>query len=100
MKHPEFTDEEQYAITFCRANQTHHWLRDMAWNDMPYLVPALALAIWGMVQDSALAVLFGFLLLFIFSIRNVFVSDQWGRVYGAIFDKYDACFADDEGDEA
>ena len=98
MKRPAFTDEEQYVISYYKANAASSWLRAMAWHDLPYIVLPLAFVIWGMVRDSALIVFFAFALLLAFRIYDLFASDRWGHVYGAIFAKYDACFAHDDAD--
>lgn len=89
MNRPEFTNEELYFIRYYLLRESTH-LGDNLWGGASKLFPAFALIVFGLLQDSDLAVVIGMLIWLFFEIRDFWIVLSASRCLSSIFRKYES----------
>lgn len=93
MERPEFTSEELFVINYYKARKH---LGDTFWADIGYVLPSAIFAGWGIYAENALVAAIGYTILLLFKFREMFYSVKWAKIFGGIFEKYEAALVPTE----
>lgn len=85
---PEFTDEEQYVVSFYKSQQPTGVLSALS-NDLPYLVPNLIIAGLGVYFESIAVLVAAFIVLVGFKAREAYYQPRYHEITRSILFKYE-----------
>jgi len=87
---PEFTDEEQYLISFWKSESATTQTNTQMWG---YLLCAAAVAVFGFYYKDPVMSLLAFVLVFGFRVHEEYSQKKWAKPLRSIILKYEAAFS-------
>lgn len=93
MRLPDFTDDEQYLISYIKSPKASGQTVSYMWG---YLIASGALAVTGAYYENLHLVIGGFLLVCIFRIHEEESQSKWMPAWQSIITKYEAALSNNE----